>query len=112
VLSQSTLDLLRNYYKVYQPNNWLFYGYNAGKQYSSSSINKVLAKACSKAKISKTVTYHTLRHCFATHLLEQGTSIQIIQKLLGHAHISTTSRYLHVQQYKLDQVISPMDIAL
>jgi integrase/recombinase XerD len=112
VLSHSTLNLLRDYYKVYQPKDWLFYGYNAGKQYSTSSINKVLARACNKANISKTVTYHTLRHCFATHLLEQGTSIQIIQQLLGHAHISTTTMYLHVQQYKLDQVISPMDIAL
>lgn len=112
LLSKSTLDLLRDYYKVYQPKDWLFYGLNPTKQYSKTSINKVLVKACTRAKVSKTVTYHTLRHCFATHLLEQGTNIQLIQQLLGHAHISTTSRYLHVQQYRLDQVVSPMDVAL
>ncbi len=110
VLSKGTLILLRRYYVVHQPEYWLFYGADVKTRYSTSSIRKILLKACAKAKITKIVTYHTLRHCFATHLLEQGTSIQIIQQLLGHAHIGTTSKYLHVQQYRLDQVISPMDI--
>lgn len=109
VLSKSTLDLLRSYYRVHQPTDWLFYGSDCKTKYSLTSIRKVLLKACAKAKITKTVTYHTLRHCFATHLLEQGTSIQVIQQLLGHANIKTTSKYLHVQQYQIDQVISPFD---
>lgn len=112
LLSKSTLSLLRNYYKAYQPKVWLFYGATTDSPYSATSIGKVLAKACAKANITKPVTYHTLRHCFATHLLEQGTSIQIIQQLLGHTHISTTSTYLHVQQYRFDQVISPMDVTV
>jgi len=112
VLSKSTLDLLRNYYKMYQPKDWLFSGMKPASQYSVSSIRKILKQACEKTRINKKISYHTLRHCFATHLLEQGTSIQIIQQLLGHANIRTTSIYLHVQQYKLDQVISPMDIEL
>ena len=112
VLSISTLDLLRNYYKMYQPKDWLFSGMKPTSQYSVSSIRKILKRACEKTRINKKISYHTLRHCFATHLLEQGTSIQIIQQLLGHANIRTTSIYLHVQQYKLDQVISPMDIEL
>ena len=112
LLSKSTLDLLRNYYKVYQPKDWLFSGMKPTSQYSTTSIQKIIKRACDKTKINKKISYHTLRHCFATHLLEQGTSIQIIQQLLGHAHISTTSRYLHFQQYRLDQVISPMDVAI
>jgi len=110
LLSKATLNLLRSYYQRYKPTNWLIQG-QAGSlaQYSSTSINCIVKKSSKKSGITKRVTFHTLRHCFATHLLEQGTSLQIIQKLLGHAHISTTGTYLHVQQYSLDKVVSPMD---
>lgn len=111
LLSTSTLELLRGYYKCYHPKHWLIEGHSYGLgQYSTSSIRQVLKRAQIKAGIDKAVTYHTLRHCFATHLLEQGTSLQIIKYLLGHASISTTGVYLHVQQYSLDKVVSPMDI--
>ena len=111
LLSKSTLDLLREYYKCYHPKHWLIEGHSYGlSQYSTSSIRQVLKRARIKAGIDKAVTYHTLRHCFATHLLEQGTSLQIIKYLLGHAYISTTGVYLHVQQYSLDKVVSPMDV--
>lgn len=110
VLSSSALTLLRNYYRADRPQYWLFEGRSGkNRQYSTSSIRKVLERASVKAGINKAVTYHSLRHCFATHLLEQGTSLQVIQSLLGHAHISTTNTYLHVRQYNLDQVVSPMD---
>ena len=112
LLSSSTLELLRAYYKRYRPKQWLFEGQgSAMAQYSMTSIRNILKRARTKAGINKAVTYHTLRHCFATHLLEQGTSLHIIQRLLGHAHIGTTSTYLHVQQYSLEKVVSPMDVA-
>lgn len=111
LLSKSTLELLREYYKRYHPKQWLIEGQTRGmSQYSTSSIRQVLKRARIKVGIDKAVTYHTLRHCFATHLLEQGTSLQIIKYLLGHASISTTGVYLHVQQYSLDKVVSPMDV--
>lgn len=110
ILSKAALELLRFYYKLYRPKLWLFEGAGPGiNQYSVSSIRKVLERARIKAEVNKAVTYHTLRHCFATHLLEQGTSLQIIQYLLGHNHIRTTSIYLHVQHYSLDQLVSPID---
>jgi len=113
LLSTSTLVLLRKYYKCYRPKQWLFNGQGPVlRQYSTRSIGAFLKRARIKAGIDKVVTFHTLRHCFATHLLEQGTSLQIIKYLMGHASISTTGVYLHVQQYSLDKVVSPMDIDL
>jgi integrase/recombinase XerD len=113
ILSASALVLLRQYYQQYRPEGWLFAGQKGGlSQYSGSSIRKVLERAKLKAGVDKPATYHTLRHCFATHLLEQGTNLQIIQRLLGHASLRTTCTYLHVQSYQLDQVTSPMDRGL
>ncbi|MBN4081530.1 site-specific integrase [bacterium AH-315-C07] len=108
LLSPTALDLLRIYYKACRPNHWLFEGWEI-KQYSQTSIGKILKRSCQKAGINKAVTFHSLRHCFATHLLEQGVSLQIIQQLLGHSSIRTTSVYLHVQQYSIDKVVSPID---
>ena len=111
LLSKSTLLLLREYYKCYKPQQWLFNGQGPALcQYSTTSIGAFLKRIRIKVGLNKAVTYHTLRHCFATHLLEQGTSLQIIKYLLGHASISTTGVYLHVQQYSLDKVVSPMDV--
>ncbi|NQY12145.1 MAG: tyrosine-type recombinase/integrase [Flavobacteriales bacterium] len=84
------------------------WGSSSGR-YNTTSISKVLHKACRIAGVEKKTTFHTLSHSFATHLLEQGTSIYVIQRLLGHSHISTSSMYVHVQQHSLDQVISPID---
>ena len=108
ILSHKTLKLLREYYSYYRPNYWLFEGWK-GKKYSVSSIQKVFKRSCAKENIEKAVTVHSLRHSFATHLLEQGVSIQIIQRLLGHANAKTTCVYLHVQQYSIDKVLSPID---
>ena len=111
LLSSSTLVLLREYYKCYKPQHWLFNGQGPALcQYSTRSIGAFLKRIRIKVGLNKAVTFHTLRHCFATHLLEQGTSLQIIKYLLGHAYISTTGVYLHVQQYSLDKVVSPMDV--
>lgn len=110
ILSKNTLLLLREYFQVYRPKHQLFQGLLPNSKYTSSSINKILKRARKKAGITKRVTFHTLRHSFATHLLEQGTNLQIIQRLLGHSNISTTNQYLHVRQYTLDKVVSPMDV--
>lgn len=108
LLSRKALELLRIYYKQYKPRIWLFEGQTVGK-YSKRSIQKIFQRAKMNAGITKPATVHTLRHSFATHLLEQGVSIQIIQLLLGHSNPRTTSVYLHVQQYSLDKVTSPAD---
>src|SRR4030042_3274639 len=108
ILSVSTLALLRRYYSCYRPRHWLFEGPMC-KPYSRSSIQKIFVQTCKKAKLKKAVYFHCLRHSFATHLLEQGVNIQILQHLLGHSSPRTTCIYLHVQQYSLDKLISPMD---
>lgn len=108
ILSHKALKLLREYYKFYKPDYWLFEGWKA-KQYSVSSVRNIFKLSCAKENIKKQLTVHSLRHSFATHLLEQGVSIQIIQRLLGHSNAKTTCGYLHVQQYSIDKVLSPID---
>jgi site-specific recombinase XerD len=108
-LSADLILLLEKYYRQYQPVKYLFEG-AAAKRYSSTSVNKLLKAACTKASIRKKVTAHVLRHSYATHLLEAGTDIRIIQKLLGHANVKTTERYTHVSAKHLSTVINPFDL--
>lgn len=107
-LSHQLLDLLRAYYRIHKPKEYLFEGPNGGP-YSASSVRKVLEKAAKKAKLSKKIRPHTLRHSFATHLLEQGTNLRYIQTLLGHISAKTTEIYTHVSSKKLAEVSSPLD---
>jgi site-specific recombinase XerD len=107
-LSEKTLLLLRAYYREYAPKDYLFEGQKGGR-YSSSSFNKLLKMCAKRAGIHKIVTAHTLRHSYATHLLENGTDIRVIQKLLGHNSIKTTMIYTQVSQPTLLNVRSPMD---
>lgn len=108
LLSVKLLDMLREYYKMYKPGEYLFTGQMGGK-YSSRSAQKVLKEATRKAGIKKKVTLHTLRHSFATHLLENGTDIRYIQSLLGHASPKTTQIYTHITTKGIDQIQNPLD---
>lgn len=108
ILSPVTLNLLRDYWKMYRVKEWLFEN-NHNQPLSSRTAQHIFKNALRKAGINKEVGIHSLRHSFATHLLEQGVSLPIIQQLLGHTSLKTTSIYLHVQQYSVYAVKSPLD---
>jgi site-specific recombinase XerD len=107
-LSNKMLLLLREYYKEYKPTDFLFEGQNE-KYYSARSIQSILKKALDKSKITKHISVHSLRHSYATHLLEQGTDISIIQKLLGHKDIKTTLLYTQISKAHLTKINNPFD---
>jgi site-specific recombinase XerD len=108
LLGSKTLEILRKYVAEYKPKEWLFEGAK-GERYSSSSIQANLKIAVDKVGIKKRITVHTLRHSFATHLLEAGTDIRYIQSLLGHSSGKTTEIYTHITRKGFDQIISPLD---
>ena len=110
LLSQTALDTLREYWKEYRPKDWLFPGANPEHYISVSYIQVGFKRARAKAGITKPATCHTLRHSFATHLLEAGVDLHTIQVLLGHSSIRTTTVYLHVSKKNLAKVISPLDL--
>ena len=107
-LSKVLLETLRKYYVTYHPKKYLFEGQYGGA-YSSRSLQEVLQKAKLKSQIFKVGSIHMLRHSYATHLLEAGTDIRIIQELLGHNSLKTTMRYTHVSTRKLEKIVSPFD---
>lgn len=107
-LPTSILEQLRTYYKEYKPKEYLFEGQYGG-QYTGSSLQQVFRKSLHKANINKKVGIHSLRHSFATHLLEDGTDIRFIQELLGHNDIKTTFIYTHVSDKSVRKIISPLD---
>lgn len=108
LLSPNILILLKEYYKEYRPKEWLFEGQSGG-QYSAGSVQSVFRKAKQLAGIKKHATVHTLRHSFATHLLESGTDLRYIQELLGHESSRTTERYTHVTSKGFKNIKSPFD---
>ena len=108
VLSEKLLEQLRKYFIAYRPKTWLFEGQN-GAQYGYRSLQMVFSRAKSKAGVAVPGGIHTMRHSFATHLLEEGTDLRVIQELLGHNSIKTTVRYTHVSQAQIGKVKSPLD---
>jgi integrase/recombinase XerD len=109
VLSQGILELLLKYRNVYEPKDWLFEGQYKNEPYSTRSLQQIFHRAKNAAKIIQPVTFHSLRHSYATHLHERGTDIKLIQELLGHNDINTTLRYTHVSTFSLEKVVSPFD---
>ncbi len=108
LLSKSLLEDLRAYYRKYRPKEYLFEGPKQS-QYSSTSVRKILRRSCLKAGIRKHVKPHSLRHSFATHLLEQGTDLRSIQTLMGHNNLSTTEIYTHVANTTMNSIKNPLD---
>lgn len=108
LLSPKALHGLRMYFKALRPKEWLFEG-EGGKAYSARSIQVVVQSCAQRAGIVKKVTMHTLRHSFATHLLENGTDLRYIQSLLGHSSSKTTEIYTHITTKGFDQIVSPLD---
>jgi site-specific recombinase XerD len=110
ILSLKALELLRTYYRLERPVNYLFeVSGKKGKCLASSTLNHIAKQAASRAGIKKKISFHTLRHCFATHLLEKGINLRLIQQFMGHNSIKTTSIYLHVANIHPGSVISPLD---
>lgn len=108
ILSPKLLDVLRIYFSSYKPKVWLFEG-QTGDQYSHRSIQLIMKESTRKAGIKKKISVHTLRHSFATHLLEAGTDLRYIQSLLGHESSKTTEIYTHITTKGFDQIKSPID---
>ncbi len=108
ILAKSVIPLLEEYVKKYKPSYWLFEG-ASGEQYSATSLQKVFRQALAKTVIQKEVSLHSLRHSFATHLLECGTSTRYIQVLLGHESPVTTEVYTHVTRFGMSKLRSPLD---
>lgn len=111
LLSKSMLEHLRLYWKTYHPKDWLFpLRANSKKSIHRRLISQIYLQVKKRAGITKHGGAHTLRHCFATHMLEGGTSIDIVQRLLGHRSLTSTMRYLHLTQQRLDPVKTPIEL--
>lgn len=112
ILSPTLLALLRTYVRSFRPHTWLFANASGAQPPNVEMAQRAYQGARQRAGITKTGGIHTLRHCFATHLLEGGVDLFTIQKLLGHGHISTTGRYLHLisPQFRPPKDIDPLDL--
>jgi site-specific recombinase XerD len=108
-LSGLLLDCLRAYWREYRPREWLFPGHTPEGHLSVARVQRVCHQAVLACGLTKKASRHTLRHSYATHLLEHGTDLVTLQKLLGHNHLATTARYTHVGPSHLQKVRSPLD---
>jgi integrase/recombinase XerD len=109
LLSETTVTILREYFRAFKPKEWLFPGEDREDHLSERAAQEIFKDAKKKAGILKPATFHTLRHSFATHLLEDGVDMRYIQELLGHGNIRTTERYTHVSASALGRIKSPLD---
>ena len=109
LLSDVSIALVQAYLSEYQPVQWLFPGAKVGRHLTEASVQKIVRAARQKAKIPQHATSHTLRHSFATHLLDAGVDLRYIQALLGHSSSKTTEIYTHVSKKDLGRIQSPAD---
>jgi site-specific recombinase XerD len=109
ILSRVALEALERYLEQYRPEDWIFPGAEPGRHLHERSVQKIFEQAQEKAGIKKDVSVHTLRHSFATHLLEAGTDLRYIQELLGHQSSKTTEIYTHVSERHIGRIQSPLD---
>lgn len=110
LLSQSVLTELRVYYLQYRPSVYLFNGAGTGKKYAVRTIQHILQNTLARIGLQhKDYSVHTIRHSFATHLIDNGADLQLIQELLGHHHISQTTQYLHLSSKRIQQTVNPYD---
>jgi len=112
VLSDTLLKTLEEYWRAYRPGKWLFFGATKTKPLSIDSAQQIYYQAKRKAGVKRGKGIHTLRHSFATHLLEHGTRTHVIQQMLGHRSIRTTAKYLHISNEAISKVISPLDMVI
>jgi len=103
------LEELRAYWRTHRPADYLFPN-RQGKPLHGATLQRALAQALVVSGLTKAATVHTLRHCYATHMLEAGTDLMTLQRLLGHSHVQTTMRYLHLRSERLQQVRSPLEL--
>jgi len=109
-LSPRLLHELRTYWRHYRPRTWLFPGATPGQPLCAATVQRLFQHLVPKAGLTKPATPHTLRHSYATHLLEAGVDVVTLQRLLGHNHLQTTTRYLHVSTQRLQQTPSLLDL--
>jgi integrase/recombinase XerD len=110
MLSEQLLAILRDYWRRTRPPHWLFPGPDPSRSLTPRSLQRACHQAAKIAGLDKSVTVHTLRHSFATHLLEQGVDIRVIQDLLGHRHITSTTRYARVAVTTIQKIQSPLEL--
>ena len=110
MLSPKLLEILRAWWRVEKPKDWLFPGDFPGCHITRGAVNRECKKAHRGCKIPKPITPHSLRHAFAVHLLEQGTDVRTIQLLLGHRSLATTAKYLRIATSKVCSTSSPLDL--
>ncbi len=112
VLSDTLLKTLEEYWRTYRPGQWIFFGQTKTKPIPVDTAQQIYYTAKRKAGVKRGKGIHTLRHSFATHLLENGTRTHIIQQMLGHRSITTTAKYIHISNETISKVISPLDMVI